>query len=115
MSIFVRSIIVSSALIFLNGCAFWPSINSADKLNPDSNPVKGCLALNLTYDQSQNCAHQTLNEIDGMIDNTGYFDRGFSYLVLGVATAAGGAIGFGSSVDTLKSLGIVSGSLLGII
>jgi len=104
--------------ILLSGCAFWPTykLDTIGKLTPRVTATDdNCKNTGLdSYEKAKSCVVQSLNIVDEMISQTGDFDRGFSYLTIGIASAVGGVMGFNGTKDTLKALGLGSGSLLGI-
>lgn len=121
----------------LSGCAMWPKLDSDSTIDPRRAQVPVCLSLKayytdasgklvpdrnhhgeyLAYDQytlARGCAYQTMEELSTMLEATGTFDRTISYAALGIGTGVGAVLGFKGTTDTLKGLGILSGSLLGL-
>lgn len=121
----------------LTGCAMWPSLQEDSTVDPEKASIPACQSLKIyekydngeikkdsnnqpikknvgEYDIAKSCAYLTMGEFSKMLEDTGNFDRAAAYAALGIGTAVGSVLGFNGTEDTLKGLGIGSGSLLGL-
>lgn len=128
MSCICKTVFIALPLtLSLSGCAMWPKLDSDSTIDPTKAQVPVCLSLkasykdaagnDVAYDQytlAKGCAYQTMEDLSTMIEATGTFDRAASYAALGIGTGVGAVLGFKGTTDTLKGLGILSGSLLGL-
>lgn len=105
-----KLLLVSFIAISVSGCALWPQLKADADLTPSTAKDNLCLKP----ENAENCALLTMEEISGMLEDAGNFDRATAYVLLGLGTATGATLAFEGSEDLLKGLAVGTGALLGL-